>query len=102
MLEEGEGAIAKGELLAQRLTGHEAALRLGSLQQLQGQVYQARGDEEEVVLAWRNALALFEQAGLEMYVANCYFMLRAIFLNRANQDLLANFGEAEEQSTNGA
>lgn len=95
LLEDGERAIAKGESLAQYLTGHEAALRLGSFQQLRGQIYQAKGDEESVIQSWRNALALFERADLAMYVANCYYMLGVMFLNRANRDLLANFGEAE-------
>lgn len=96
LLEAGEQAITKGESLAQLITGHEAALRLGSFQQLRGQIYGARGDEESVIQAWRNALALFARADLGMYAANCYYMLGVIFLNRANHDLLANFGEAEK------
>lgn len=95
LLEEAEQAITRGESLAQRIMGHEAAVRLGSFQQLRGQIYGAKGDEEAVIQAWRNALALFERADLDMYAANCYYMLGVIFLNRANRDLLANFSEAE-------
>jgi tetratricopeptide (TPR) repeat protein len=95
LLAEAEEAIARAEMLAQRLTEREAIQRLGNLQQLRGQVYQARGDDDSVIQSWRNALALYQKGALEMYVANCHFMLGVIFLNRANQDLLANFGESE-------
>lgn len=94
LLDASESAISKGESLAQRITGHEAALRLGSLQQLRGQIYGAKGDEESVIQSWRNALALFERADLGMQAANCYYMIGVLFLNRANRDL-ANFSEAE-------
>jgi CHAT domain-containing protein len=95
LLKEAERAIKTGEALAQRLTGREGVLRLGNLKQLRGQAYQATGDEDGVIQAWRDALELYKQAGLEMYAANCHFMLGVIYLNRANHDLLANFGEAE-------
>ncbi|MEK6283043.1 MAG: CHAT domain-containing protein [Acidobacteriota bacterium] len=95
LLAEAEEAIAKAEVLAHGLAEREAIQRLGNLQQLRGQVYQAREDEDGVLQAWRNALALYKQAGLEMYVANCHFMLGVIFLNRSNQDLATNFSESE-------
>ena len=95
LLDEAEVAVAKAETLTQGLTERESFLRRGNLQQLRGQIYQSRNDEDSVIQAWRNALSLFEQAGFEIYAANCRFMLGVIFLNRANQDL-ANFDEAED------
>lgn len=95
LLDEAEAAVAKAEALTQGLTERESFLRRGNLQQLRGQIYQAQNDENSVIQAWRNALSLFEQAGFEIYAANCRFMLGVIFLNRANQDL-ANFDEAED------
>lgn len=95
LLDEAEAAVAKAEALTHGLTERESFLRRGNLQQLRGQIHQARNDEDSVIQAWRNALSLFEQAGFEIYAANCRYMLGVIFLNRANQDL-ANFNEAED------
>ena len=95
LLDEAEQAITRAEALAGRLSGREALQRLGNLKQLRGQVYQATENEDRVIQAWRDALELYKQAGLEMYAANCHFMLGVIYLNRSNQDLSANFGEAE-------
>jgi CHAT domain-containing protein len=94
-LDEAEQAIQAAEALAKHLSTRDAAKRLGSLQQLRGQIYQARGDEDQVIQTWRNALAIYDQAGLLMNIANCHYILGAIYLNRANLDLMANFGEAE-------
>ena len=95
LLDKAELEIQAAEALAHRLSKREAAKRLGSLYQLRGQIYQGRGNEDCVIQTWRNALAVYEQAGLAMNVANCHYILGAIYLNRANQDLMANFGEAE-------
>lgn len=95
LLDEAEAAVAKAEALAQSLIERESFLRRGNLQQLRGQIYQGRNDEDSVIQAWRNAFSLFEQAGFEIYAANCQYMLGVIFLNRANQDL-SNFPVAED------
>lgn len=95
LLDKAEAAVAKAEALADALTERESFLRRGNLQQLRGQIYQTRNDEDSVIQAWRNALSLYEQAGFELYAANCRYMLGVIFLNRANRDL-ANFDEAED------
>lgn len=95
LLDEAEAAVAKAEALTQGITERESFLRRGNLQQLLGQIHQSKNNEDRVIQAWRNALSLFEQAGFEIYAANCRYMLGVIFLNRANQDL-ANFDEAED------
>jgi CHAT domain-containing protein/tetratricopeptide (TPR) repeat protein len=96
LLDEAEQEIQAAEALTDHLSRREAAKRLGSLYQLRGQIYQGRRDENGVIQTWRNALAVYDQAGLSMNVANCHYILGAIYLNRANQDLMANFGEAED------
>jgi CHAT domain-containing protein/tetratricopeptide (TPR) repeat protein len=96
LLDEAEQEIQAAEALTTHLSSRDAAKRLGSLYQLRGQIYQGRGDENGVIQTWRNALAVYDQAGLSMNVANCHYILGAIYLNRANQDLMANFGEAED------
>lgn len=96
LLDEAEQEIQAAEALADHLSRREAAKRLGFLYQLRGQIYQGRGDEGGVIQTWRNALAVYDQAGLSMNVANCHYILGAIYLNRTNQDLIANFGEAED------
>lgn len=96
LLDEAEQAIEAAEELAHRLPEREAVRRLGNLQQLRGQSYQARGDEERVIQTWREALAIYERAGLGMEIANCHYILGAMYLNRANQELLPNFGESEK------
>ncbi len=95
LLDEAEAAIVKAEALTRGLTERESFLRRGNLQQLRGQIFQSRNDEDGVIQAWRNAFSLFEQAGFETYAANCRYMLGVIFLNRTNRDL-ANFNEAED------
>lgn len=96
LLDEAEQEIQAAEALADHLSQRDAAKRLGSLHQLRGQIYQGRGDEDGVIQTWRNALAIYDQAGLSMNIANCHYILGTIYLNRANQDLMANFGEAED------
>jgi len=96
LLDEAEQEIQAAEALTDHLSQRDTAKRLGSLYQLRGQIYQGRGDEDGVIQTWRNALAIYDQAGLLMNVANCHYILGAIYLNRANQDIKANFGEAED------
>jgi CHAT domain-containing protein/TPR repeat protein len=95
LLAAAELDIEAAEALTDNLSKREAAKRLGSMYQLRGQIYQARGAEDDVIQTWRKALAVYERAGLAMNVANCHYILGAIYLNRANQDLMPNFGEAE-------
>jgi CHAT domain-containing protein/tetratricopeptide (TPR) repeat protein len=95
LLEEAERELRTAEELVRRLPERDAARQLGKLYQLWGQIHQGREDEERVIAAWRDALATYERAGLAMDKANCHYILGAIYLNRANRDLAANFGEAE-------
>jgi len=96
LLDEAEREIQAAEALADHLSPREAAKRLGSLYQLRGQIYQGRGDESGVIKTLQNALTVYEKAGLAMNVANCYYLLGAKYLNLANQDLIENFGKAED------
>jgi CHAT domain-containing protein/tetratricopeptide (TPR) repeat protein len=95
LLDEAEQAIEAAERLARRLPEQKAVRRLANLHQLRGQIYQGRGDEERVVQVWREALAIYHKAGLGMQIANCHHVLGVIYLNRANQVLMPNFEEAE-------
>lgn len=90
-----EKTIEATEENALRLSGLESDRRLGALQQLRGQLAQARGDNEAVEQAWRNAQAIYEAAKLGMEAANCRYIIGALRLNRANHELMAHFGEAE-------
>jgi CHAT domain-containing protein len=90
-----EKTIEAAEKNARKLSGLESVRRLGALQQLRGQLAQARGDSEAVEQAWRNAQAIYEAAKLGMEVANCRYIIGALRLNRANQELMPHFGEAE-------
>lgn len=95
LLDEAERAIAEGEKLAERLPPREGARRVGGLHQLRGQLEHGRGNMAGVEQSWRDARASYEKAGLAMEAANCDFMVGVIRLNLSNQDLLTNFGEAE-------
>ncbi|MBV9386792.1 MAG: CHAT domain-containing protein [Chroococcidiopsidaceae cyanobacterium CP_BM_ER_R8_30] len=95
LLNTAEAEIKAAEELSHHLSERETIRRLGNLHQLRGQIHQGRGDEDSVIQVWREALAIYERASLAMEAANCRHILGAIYLNRANQDLLANFGEAE-------
>lgn len=96
LFDEAEQAIEAAERLAHRLPEREVVRRLGNLYQLRGQIYQGRGDEARVIQTWRDALAIYEKAGLGMEIANCHYILGTIYLNRANQELMPNFGESEK------
>ncbi len=95
LINEAEAALAVAEALTQRLTEREAARRRGSLAQLRGQIHQARGEQEQVIQTLRKAFSIYDQAGFAMESANCRYLLGALYLNRANQELLPNFAEAE-------
>ncbi len=95
LLLQAERLIQTAQTLAAGLPKRVAAKQQGSLLQLRGQVCQARGDEEGVIQAWRDAMAIYEEAGLAMSNANCHFILGAIFLNRANKSFPDNFPESE-------
>jgi CHAT domain-containing protein len=88
--------LARGEALVRYLRGTEHARYAGNLHQQRARLCLARGDEEGMVRAWQDAQALFEGAGLAMEAANCRYLLGTFFLNRANEDLAAWFGPAEE------
>lgn len=88
-------ALAAGEALAAQLPPQQSALRSGSLAQMRGQLAQLRDDARGVEQAWLAALAHYERADLTLYAANCRYILGALALNRANQELLPAFGEAE-------
>jgi|GEM_PF-1510298 len=90
-----ERTVKAAEQLAERISGAEGARRRGALHQLRGQIAQARGENEEVERAWRAALAEYEKARLEMEAANCRYIIGVGRLNRANENLLAHFSEAE-------
>jgi CHAT domain-containing protein len=91
-----EQEVAAAEEEAAKLQGIEAAKRLGTLRQIRGQIAQARGDEHGNEQCWREALSIYEKAGLAMEAANCRFLVGVIRLNRANQDLSPHFGESEK------
>ncbi|MBM5815753.1 MAG: CHAT domain-containing protein [Cyanobacteria bacterium K_Offshore_surface_m2_239] len=95
LLFQAEQLIQSAQALATDLPKRSAAKQQGSLLQLRGQVCQARGDEDGVIQAWRDALALYEEAGLAMSIANCQFILGVIFLNRANRSFQDNFPASE-------
>jgi hypothetical protein len=95
LLDEAERVVAAAEGIAARITTREAARRRAALKQLRGQICQLQGDDAGVVRTWQEALAIYEPAGLAMEAANCRYILGALFLNRANVQLLPNFGEAE-------
>ena len=95
LLDLAEGVIQATEVLTQHLPPRQAQRRLANLHQLRGQIYQGRGDEDSVIQTWQSALQLYEAAGQAMEVANCHYILGAIHLNRANQQLMPNFGTAE-------
>lgn len=88
--------LARGEALARHLSGTERARGIGNLRQQRARLCLARGDAEGMVRAWNDAIAAFEGAGLAMEAANCRYLLGLHRLNRANQDLAAWFGPAEE------
>jgi CHAT domain-containing protein len=96
LLDRAEQMITVAETLAPQLNAQEAALRLGGLSQLRGQICQLGDDEAGVEQAWRDAMAIYERSGLAMQAANCRFIIGVLYLNRANQQLMPNFGEAEQ------
>ena len=79
--------MQRAEALAAQLPEREAQRRLGSLQQMRGQICQARGDEAGVIQALQAALVCYERAGAGMEAANCHYLLGALHLNGANRDL---------------
>ncbi len=95
LLDEAEQVIEAAEELAHHLPEREAVRRLGNLHQLRGQIYQGREDEERVIQTLRDALAIYQRAGLGMEIASCHYILGVIYLKRANQELMPNFGESE-------
>jgi CHAT domain-containing protein len=95
LLDEADDALKAAEALTDRIAGREAARRRGALWQMRGQLRQARGDTLGVEQAWREALAVYEPAGLALEAANCRYIIGALRLNLANQDLMAHFSEAE-------
>jgi len=94
-LREAEEKISDAEAIARQITGLERVRRLGNLQQLRGQIYQATNDYEKIEACWRAARDLYEEAGMAMEVANCHYIIGAIRLNQSNQVFQPNFDEAE-------
>jgi CHAT domain-containing protein len=88
-----EQTLDGAEEVARKLPGLEAARRLGALYQLRGQLAQARGESQAVEQAWRDALEVYERAGLAFEAANCRYIIGALRLNRANETPMPHFGE---------
>lgn len=91
--------LARGEALARHLSGTERARHAGNLHQQRARLHLARGDEAGMLRAWEEAQAVFDGAGLAMEAANCRYLIGLRCLNRANEDLLAWFGAAEQSLT---
>ena len=96
LLAEAKASLTSAELLLPRLASHKAAQRRGGLLQLRGQLLQSQGNGEGAEQAWREAVHTYESAGLKMEAANSRFIVGVMCLNRANEQLLPHFGEAEE------
>jgi CHAT domain-containing protein len=88
-------AILEAEALVERLPPTERAVYRGAFLQFRGHLSELERDEEGFQQGWRDALAVYEQAGLALQAANCRYILGTHFLNRANESLFPNFGEAE-------
>ncbi|MDJ0702473.1 MAG: CHAT domain-containing protein [Leptolyngbyaceae cyanobacterium MO_188.B28] len=97
LLDRAEGILAESEELAHTLEQRERAKRLGAIYQLRGQIKQAANDFLGVEQTWQQALSTYEAAGMDMEAANCHYVIGALRLNMANQQLMPNFGEAESR-----
>ena len=94
-LVQAERTIEDAIKLAATLLPPEQDKRLASLYQLRGQLKQASNDWKGIIDTWEAALRIYCRAGLQMEASNCQYILGALQLNLANQDLLAHFGKAE-------
>ena len=94
-LQKAEFELLQARKEAEGISGKERALRMGSLWQMQGQLEQARGNEAGVIEAWEQAQFIYQNHGLDLYEANCEYMLGVLFLNKANQEIQPNFGKSE-------
>lgn len=94
-LEQAQQTIEEAMELAATLLPPAQDKRMASLYQLRGQLKQASNDWQGVIDTWEAALKIYRQAGLQMEASNCQYILGALQLNLANQDLLAHFGKAE-------
>lgn len=95
LLHEADTLLRDALPLTTHLQGMERVRRAGALHQLRAQVHSLQDDILAVIDAWRTALHTYETGGLAMEAANCHYILGALYLNRANQELQPNFGEAE-------
>ena len=94
-MEKAEALLIAADESALTLDKRVQAKRRGSIYQLRGQLREMRNDTAGSEQCWRQALALYEAAGMEMEAANSSYILGSLALNRANQQLLPHFGEAE-------
>lgn len=95
LLSKGEAIIDRAEMAARSLPMPESAKRRANLLQLRGQFFQSRQDEAQVAKCWEKALDLYTEVGLQMEMANSKYILGTIYLNRANGQLMPNFGVSE-------
>ncbi|MEM6632601.1 MAG: CHAT domain-containing protein [Bacteroidota bacterium] len=95
-LEKAEKELIEAQMHAGNISiGKEKALRIGSLHQMQGQLAQAKGNEAGVIQAWQHAQEVYAKNGLDLYEANCAYLLGILYLNKTNQDLQSHFGKSE-------
>ena len=95
LLAKAEVLLAEAEASALTLEKRVQAKRLGGIYQLRGQLRQLLNDTAGSEQYWQQALSLYEAAGMEMEAANSRYVLGALALNRANQQLMPHFSEAE-------
>ncbi|MEO0644672.1 MAG: CHAT domain-containing protein [Cyanobacteria bacterium J06650_10] len=95
LLEKAEALLIAADESVLTLDKRVQAKRRGSIYQLRGQLREMRNDTAGSEQCWRQALALYEAAGMEMEAANSSYILGSLALNQANQQLLPHFGEAE-------
>ena len=95
LLDKAEVLLTEAEASALTLEKRVQSKRLGGIYQLRGQLRQLLNDTAGSEQYWRQALALYEAANMEMETANSRYVLGALALNRANQQLMPHFSEAE-------
>lgn len=95
LLEKADSLLKAAEALALTLEKRDQAKRLGAIYQMRGQIKQLTNDFEGVEQTWEQARAVYEAAGMLMAAANCHYVVGALKLNMANQQLMPNFGDAE-------
>ncbi|MEL6940488.1 MAG: CHAT domain-containing protein [Cyanobacteria bacterium J06598_1] len=95
LLEKADDLLKTAEELALTLEKRNQVKRLGAIYQMRGQTRQLANDFAGVEQTWEQARSLYESAGMLMEAANCRYIMGALKLNMANQQLLPHFGDAE-------